>query len=71
MRRLQTWGPILMLAAGAAFLVGCGRSQTPARPRVQVGQPAPEIDGEDLNGQRFKLSDYRGKVVLLSFWGDW
>ncbi len=33
------------------------------------GKPAPEIEGEDADGKRFKLSDYRGKVVLLSFWG--
>ena len=37
----------------------------------QIGQTAPEIEGEDIDGQRFKLSDYRGKVVVLDFWGDW
>jgi hypothetical protein len=36
-----------------------------------VGKVAPEIVGEDLDGRRFKLSDYRGKVVMLDFWGDW
>ena len=36
-----------------------------------VGKTAPEISGEDLSGEKFKLSDYRGKVVLLSFWGSW
>ena len=35
------------------------------------GQPAPEIEGEDIDGKRFKLSDYRGKVVVLDFWGNW
>jgi serine/threonine protein kinase len=38
---------------------------------VAVGQPAPEIDGEDLANECFLLSDYRGKVVLLDFWGFW
>jgi cytochrome oxidase Cu insertion factor (SCO1/SenC/PrrC family) len=37
----------------------------------QVGQEAPEIEGEDIDGKQFKLSDYRGKVVLLDFWGHW
>jgi hypothetical protein len=37
----------------------------------QPGQQAPEIEGEDIDGKRFKLSDYRGKVVLLDFWGNW
>jgi hypothetical protein len=35
---------------------------------LQVGKVAPDIEGEDQDGQRFKLSDYRGKVVLLDFW---
>ena len=35
------------------------------------GKPAPEIEGEDTHGQHFKLSDYRGKVVLLVFWASW
>lgn len=38
---------------------------------LAVGMPAPEIEAEDLDGVKFKLSDYRGKVVLLDFWGDW
>ncbi len=35
---------------------------------LAVGKEAPDIEGEDQDGQRFKLSDYRGKVVLLDFW---
>jgi peroxiredoxin len=35
-----------------------------------VGRPAPEIEGEDLDGKRFKLSEYHGKVVVLVFWAD-
>ncbi|PYI82943.1 MAG: hypothetical protein DME26_16060, partial [Verrucomicrobia bacterium] len=36
--------------------------------RLTIGKPAPEIEGEDLDGQSMKLSDYRGKVVVLTFW---
>jgi hypothetical protein len=36
-----------------------------------IGSVAPEIDGEDIHGERLKLSDYRGKVVVLDFWGHW
>ena len=39
--------------------------------KLQLGMPAPEIEGNDLDGVAFKLSDYRGKVVVLDFWGDW
>jgi peroxiredoxin len=38
---------------------------------LAVGKPAPEIEGPDADGQPFRLSDYRGKVVVLSFFGDW
>ena len=36
-----------------------------------IGVVAPEIEGLDLDGAAFKLSDYKGKVVFLDFWGDW
>jgi thiol-disulfide isomerase/thioredoxin len=36
-----------------------------------VGSLAPEIVGKDLAGNRLKLSDYRGKVVMLEFWAGW
>ncbi|MCY2959685.1 MAG: redoxin domain-containing protein [Planctomycetota bacterium] len=36
-----------------------------------VGKLAPDIVAEDVDGASFKLSDYRGKVVLLDFWGHW
>lgn len=34
---------------------------------LAVGKPAPEIEGPDVNGKNFRLSDYRGKVIVLSF----
>jgi peroxiredoxin len=37
--------------------------------RLIIGQPAPEIEGEDLDGAPMKLSAYRGQVVVLVFWG--
>lgn len=36
-----------------------------------VGCEAPDIEGFDQDGKKFRLSDYRGKVVLLPFWGIW
>jgi hypothetical protein len=38
---------------------------------LSIGKTAPEISGEDVDGGKFKLSDYRGKVLLLDFWGHW
>jgi thiol-disulfide isomerase/thioredoxin len=38
---------------------------------LTVGKVAPDIQGEDLDGHKLKLSDYRGKVVMISFWASW
>ncbi|MFK7819290.1 MAG: peroxiredoxin family protein [Planctomycetaceae bacterium] len=38
---------------------------------LRIGAVAPDIKAEDIDGVEFKLSDYRGKVVLLDFWGNW
>ena len=38
---------------------------------LSVGKVAPEISGTDLEGVSFKLSDYRGKVVVILFSGEW
>ena len=61
-----------------AFLLtmpGCGKTDlppdAPSASFVTIGAPAPEIRAIDLDGKMFSLSDYRGKVVDLSFWADW
>ena len=36
-----------------------------------VGRPVPDINGVDLDGRPLRLSDYRGRVVLLNFWATW
>jgi len=36
-----------------------------------IGKPAPEIVGVDVDGRPRRLSEFRGKVVLLSFWATW
>ena len=38
---------------------------------LAVGKVAPDIEGADQDGRPFKLSDYRGKVVLLYFWSEY
>lgn len=38
---------------------------------LAVGRTAPDIEGRDQDDRPFKLSDYRGKVVLLYFWSEY
>ena len=38
---------------------------------LEPGCTVPEIEGEDIDGRPMKLSDFRGKVVVLSFWATW
>jgi hypothetical protein len=48
-----------------------GEVELNAMRNLRVGKEALDIKGPDLDGKEFKLSDYRGKVVLLDFWGHW
>jgi thiol-disulfide isomerase/thioredoxin len=38
---------------------------------IVPGKPAPEIEGTDADGKRFRLGDYKGKVVMLVFSANW
>jgi peroxiredoxin len=38
---------------------------------VKPGEPAPNFQLRDMNGQAVSLSDLRGKIVLVNFWATW
>ncbi|MFM7149292.1 MAG: TlpA family protein disulfide reductase, partial [Gemmataceae bacterium] len=40
-------------------------------PNLSVGAAAPEIESKDLEGKKVKLSDLKGKVVVLDIWATW
>jgi len=37
----------------------------------RIGKPAPELAGTDLDNKPFRLSDHKGKAVLVVFWASW
>ena len=59
---------------GATDFIGMTGKEFAAGARHQIralrlGEVAPDFEAKDQDGVRFKLSDYRGRVVLLDFWG--
>lgn len=36
-----------------------------------IGKMAPDFELESLDGRKIRLSDYKGKAVLLNFWATW
>jgi len=56
---------------GSSSLADAARAELFEIRDLAVGKPAPEIVGQSVNGTAMKLSDYRGKVVVLDFFGDW
>ena len=67
----------LLLAGIAALLFVATRATSPtvsAAPKEEgpkVGTPAPAIEGTDIDGKPIKLSDFKGKLVMVDFFGDW
>jgi len=59
--------------AGAGLLL-CGAAAIApraARPAPAVGRPAPEFEATTFDGQKVRLADLRGDVVILNFWATW
>ena len=60
------WIPVVMLLAFAG-LVPAGQTLTP----VPGDVPAPDFSLPDTEGKVRRLSDYRGRPVILNFWATW
>jgi AhpC/TSA family len=58
---MRLFRPLLLLASLAAVAIPAARSA------VTVGEPAPDFTLVDLNGQSHRLSEYRGKTVILEW----
>jgi RNA polymerase sigma factor (sigma-70 family) len=69
-RVIVEFGDVVYLngqVATAENLAAVARRELFAIRNLSVGRPAPEIAGEDAGGKAMKLSEFRGKVVLLDF----
>ncbi len=59
------------LVALAVALASCSVSDKPSLRAEKDRRPAPEFSLKNAAGEPVKLSDYRGKIVLLNFWDTW
>jgi hypothetical protein len=39
--------------------------------RLQPGQVLPDLEAADAGGKPIRLSDFKGRVLFLEFWGFW
>lgn len=53
----------------ACALLLCLLWQDTALANLRVGEPVPDFTLDDLAGQPVSIDDFRGKVVLLNFFG--
>jgi cytochrome c biogenesis protein CcmG, thiol:disulfide interchange protein DsbE len=66
-------GLLLLAAWGISSpILAVLRSMAGSRsPTAQLNSPAPDFALQDLEGSTLRLSDQRGKVVLINFWATW
>jgi thiol-disulfide isomerase/thioredoxin len=73
-KRMKTTYPDLKLTTeyeGVVSQIETQMKQEQAAQTIQVGMPAPDIALPGPDGKVRKLSDYKGKVVLIDFWASW
>jgi FlaG/FlaF family flagellin (archaellin) len=64
---------LLVVALSALVAVaGCGGGTTESAPAEQtVRQPAPEVEGVTIEGERISLEEFRGRPVFVNVWSSW
>lgn len=67
MKRIVVIGVVVILVLGWLVL----RRPSSSQKGAAALRPAPDFSLTDLSGRPLRLSDYRGKVIILDFWATW
>lgn len=70
-RRLMIRTIILFVLLGAVAYTLYANFTKDKQTRVAVGEMAPDFVLTDLQGNKHRLSEYKGQGVFLNFWGTW
>jgi peroxiredoxin len=72
---IRTISAVVALAAALFVVCALSPAKVPAAPTpagvADARRAAPNFSLDDAKGATVKLSDYKGKVVLLDFWATW
>ncbi len=66
MKKLLLWGGLVLLFI--VLGIGLFRSQ---QGQVSIGEAAPDFELITFDGETYRLSDYRGSVIVINFWASW
>ena len=53
------------------LLAGCGQEKEKYPEKAALNRLAPDFTLTDIQGQKWQLSDLRGKLVFINFWATW
>ncbi|TDM04295.1 thiol-disulfide oxidoreductase ResA [Macrococcus carouselicus] len=69
-KRITQYIVMLLIALAIGFIVYSTLTKDKNK-EVQVGDAAPNFELQTMDGKTVKLSDYKGKGLILNFWGTW
>lgn len=70
-KKILIRGSILAILLLTIVYITFSTGKQEKKEALVVGLEAPDFEVVDLEGNIFRLSDYRGKGVVLNFWGTW
>lgn len=71
LRNQLTMYKLITLSLLLVALAGCQPNQVALTSDLSVGDAFPALSGTDINGDPISISEFKGKVILLDFFGDW